>query len=81
MKRIESAEKYDLICVGGGIMSATLALLYKMLDPNAKVAVFERLDHVAQESSATLNNAGTGHSGFCELNYTPEDTDGSIDVT
>lgn len=77
-----SVEKdYDIICVGGGIMSATLALMLKLLDKNIKIIIFERLDEVAQESSAAENNAGTGHSGFCELNYTPEKEDGSIDVS
>ena len=71
---------YDLICVGGGIMSATLALLAKILQPNLKVLIVERLDKVAQESSATWNNAGTGHSALCELNYTPEDANGNVTI-
>lgn len=33
----------------------------------------------AAESFDAWNNAGTGHSAFCELNYTPESSDGSID--
>ena len=72
---------YDLICVGGGIMSATLALMLKFLDPGTRILIFERLEEPAQESSAAENNAGTGHSGFCELNYTPERKDGSVDVS
>lgn len=72
---------YDLICVGGGIMSASLALLVKLVQPKLKVLILERLDDVALESSAAWNNAGTGHSALCELNYTPEKEDGSIDVT
>lgn len=78
-KRIE--KEYDLICVGGGIMSATLALMLKLIDKNQKILILERLDHVALESSAAWNNAGTGHSGFCELNYSPEREDGSIDAS
>lgn len=74
-------KEYDLICVGGGIMSATLALLTKLLKPELKVLILERLEDVAQESSAAWNNAGTGHSALCELNYTPEDTSGHIDIT
>ena len=27
------------------------------------------------------NNAGTGHAALCELNYTPEQSDGSIDIS
>lgn len=74
-------ETYDLICVGGGIMSATLALMLKLIDPTTKILIVERLSDVAQESSATWNNAGTGHSAFCELNYTPENSKGEIDVS
>lgn len=72
---------YDLICVGGGIMSATLALLTKLLDPSLTILILEKLENVAQESSDTWNNAGTGHSALCELNYTPQNSDGSVDIT
>lgn len=75
-----AAHEYDLICVGGGIMSATLALLAKLLDPTLKVLILEKLDEVAKESSAAWNNSGTGHSALCELNYTPEEEDGSINI-
>ncbi|MEZ4881067.1 MAG: malate dehydrogenase (quinone) [Flavobacteriaceae bacterium] len=78
-KSIES--EYDLICIGGGIMSATLALMLKLIDKNQKILILERLDRVALESSAAWNNAGTGHSAFCELNYTPEDQNGNIDIS
>ncbi|MEE9408885.1 MAG: malate dehydrogenase (quinone) [Polaribacter sp.] len=66
-------KEYDLICVGGGIMSATLALITKLLKPEMNILILERLDKVAQESSAAWNNAGTGHSALCELNYCPEE--------
>ncbi len=81
MAEQETQQKYDLICVGGGIMSATLALMTKIIDPDAKVMIFERLDKVAEESSEVLNNSGTGHSAFCELNYTPMLEDGSINMS
>ncbi|MGJ8666980.1 MAG: malate dehydrogenase (quinone) [Patiriisocius sp.] len=71
---------YDLICVGGGIMSANLALISKILKPDLNILILERLDKVAQESSAAWNNAGTGHSALCELNYCPEDENG-IDIS
>ena len=74
-------KEYDLICVGGGIMSATLALMLKLIDKNQKILILERLDRVALESSSAWNNAGTGHSAFCEMNYTPEKGDGSIDIS
>ncbi|MUP46371.1 malate dehydrogenase (quinone) [Gramella sp. BOM4] len=72
---------YDLICVGGGIMSASLALLLKLIDPDLKILILERLDKVSQESTKAWNNAGTGHSAFCELNYTPQDDNGNVDIS
>lgn len=71
----------DVILIGAGIMSATLGMLLKELDPTLTIEVFERLDIVAGESSDAWNNAGTGHSAFCELNYTPEDEKGNIDIS
>lgn len=73
--------KTDITLIGAGIMSATLGVLLKKLMPEATIAIFERLDKVGAESSDAWNNAGTGHSAFCELNYTPEKEDGSIDVS
>ncbi|GAA4766997.1 MULTISPECIES: malate:quinone oxidoreductase [Flavobacterium] len=70
----------DVVLIGAGIMSATLGLLLKELQPDLKIEIFERLDIAAAESSDAWNNAGTGHAAFCELNYTPELEDGSIDV-
>ena len=72
--------KYDVVLIGGGIMSATLATLLHEFEPGLKIAIFERLGRFAKESSAAWNNAGTGHSAFCELNYTPEQEDGSINI-
>ncbi len=71
--------KYDIALIGGGIMSATLATMLHEFDPNLEIVIFERLGEVAKESSSAWNNAGTGHSAFCELNYTPE-KDGKIDI-
>jgi len=69
----------DVVLIGAGIMSATLGLMLKELQPDIKIEIFERLDIAAAESSDAWNNAGTGHSAFCELNYTPEKEDGTID--
>src|SRR5881398_3895133 len=71
----------DVVLAGAGIMSATLGMLLKELQPDITISVFERLDEAAAESSDAWNNAGTGHSAFCELNYTPERKDGSIDTS
>ncbi|MFM2369613.1 MAG: hypothetical protein RL619_1923 [Bacteroidota bacterium] len=68
----------DVVLIGAGIMSATLGLILKELQPDIKIEIYERLDIAAAESSDAWNNAGTGHSAFCELNYTPESEDGSI---
>lgn len=73
------SENVDVLLIGGGIMSATLGTLLKDLNPDWKIAVFERLSAVAQESSNAWNNAGTGHAALCELNYMPEAPDGSVD--
>jgi malate dehydrogenase (quinone) len=71
----------DVVLIGAGIMSATLGTLLRKLDPTLSVMIFERLDRAAAESSDAWNNAGTGHAGFCELNYTPPAADGSVDVS
>src|SRR6195952_3040535 len=74
-------EKSDVVLIGAGIMSATLGVLLKTLHPDLQIKIFERLDIVAGESSDAWNNAGTGHSALCELNYTPQKEDGSIDTS
>jgi malate dehydrogenase (quinone) len=71
----------DVVLIGAGIMSATLGVMLKELQPDITIHVIERLHTVAAESSDAWNNAGTGHSAFCELNYTPEREDGSIDCS
>ena len=71
----------DVVLAGAGIMSATLGIVLKELQPDMTIEIFERLDVAAAESSDAWNNAGTGHSAFCELNYTPEKEDGSIDTS
>lgn len=75
-----TSEKTDVILIGAGIMSATLGVMLKELDPNITIQIFERLESAAAESSDAWNNAGTGHSAFCELNYTPELKDGSVET-
>ena len=71
----------DVVLIGAGIMSATLGTLLRQLAPELRIVVFERLDRAATESSDAWTNAGTGHSGFCELNYTPRRPDGSVDCS
>ena len=74
-------ENVDFLLIGAGIMSATLGMFLKELMPDCTIKVLERLNEVAGESSDAWNNAGTGHAALCELNYTPEGEDGSIDCT
>lgn len=75
-----SDQVVDVVLIGAGIMSATLGVLLKELEPASTIAVYERLNVAAAESSDAWNNAGTGHSAFCELNYTPQLADGSVET-
>ena len=77
----KAAAPADAILVGAGIMSTTLAVLLKELQPSLRVEIVEELDGAALESSNAWNNAGTGHAANCELNYTPMRADGSIDIS
>jgi malate dehydrogenase (quinone) len=77
---VTSEESVDVVLIGGGIMSATLGSLISRLEPDWSIRVFERLGEVAQESSNAWNNAGTGHAALCELNYMPENPDGTVDA-
>ncbi|MCR8658714.1 malate:quinone oxidoreductase [Paenibacillus endoradicis] len=74
-------QKTDVILIGAGVMSATLGSLLKELAPEWEIKVFEKLSDAGEESSNEWNNAGTGHAALCELNYTSEKSDGSIDIS
>ncbi|MDN6170533.1 MAG: malate:quinone oxidoreductase, partial [Micrococcaceae bacterium] len=74
-----SSSNVDIALIGGGVMSATLGTLLKQLEPSWDVALFENLDQAGQEASDPWNNAGTGHSALCELNYSPLGADGKVD--
>lgn len=76
-----TAYKVDVLLVGSGVMSATLASLLAELDGSLSMIMVERLANVAAESTDAWNNAGTGHAGYCELNYTPMSANGSIDIS
>lgn len=65
----------DVVLIGGGIMSATLGTFIKRVRPEWSIRIYERLGELAQESSNPWNNAGTGHSALCELNYMPDASD------
>ncbi|MDU0966722.1 MAG: malate dehydrogenase (quinone) [Staphylococcus lugdunensis] len=77
----QAPSKTDVILIGGGIMSATLGTLITELSPDKDVKLFEKLAQPGEESSNVWNNAGTGHSALCELNYTKEGQNGDIDCT
>lgn len=72
---------FNVAIIGAGIMGATLGVFLAKLIPFAKIDIYERLDEAGAESSNARNNAGTGHSAFCELNYTPEKENGAIDLS
>ncbi|WP_285021765.1 malate dehydrogenase (quinone) [Novosphingobium sp. fls2-241-R2A-195] len=81
----ENEKPVDVVLVGGGIMSVTLATYLQELEPTWNVHLYERMDNVAEESSNGWNNAGTGHSGYAEMNYTPEkngriETEKAVDI-
>src|ERR1700757_2259700 len=76
-----NATEPAVVLVGAGIMSTTLGVLLKEIEPALTIAMFETLEDCAQESSNGWNNAGTGHAANCEMNYTPQRPDGSVDIS
>ncbi|WP_374947791.1 malate:quinone oxidoreductase [Agreia sp.] len=82
MEDVSAAGKpVDVVLIGSGIMSATLGTFLSILQPDWSIRIFERLGHVAGESSNPWNNAGTGHAALCELNYMPERPDGTVEAS
>jgi len=81
VKMSNRVTKSDVILIGAGIMSATLGTMLKELAPDWNITVFEKLSNAGEESSNEWNNAGTGHAALCELNYTSEKPDGTIDIS
>ena len=79
-KTITNNNYYDAVLVGAGIMSGTLALLLTEVLPDIKILIIEKLDNPGSESTGAFNNAGTGHAANCELNYTPIDEKGNIQI-
>lgn len=73
-------QQLDVLLVGAGMMSATLASLLNQLNPNLRIHLIERLPDIALESSDAWNNAGTGHAAYCELNYTPQSGSGAVNI-
>ncbi len=77
----EENKTVDIVLIGGSIMSATLGTYLHKLEPTWTINMYERLNGVAEESFDGWNNAGTGHSAFCEMNYSPGKADGTIDIS
>lgn len=73
-------DSVDVALIGAGVISTTLSVMLKQLQPDWSQVLIERLDTPGAESSDPWNNAGTGHSALCELNYTPE-VNGKIDIS
>src|SRR3984957_5202240 len=81
MSQATIPSKPDVVLIGAGIMSATLGTFLKELEPSLTITMLETLEDCAQESSEGWNNAATGHAANCELNYTPQRSDGSVDIS
>src|SRR5438067_12466349 len=81
MQQTEIPGMPDVVLIGAGIMSATLGTMLKELEPSLSIVMLETLQDCALESSEAWNNAGTGHAANCELNYTPQREDGSVDIS
>ena len=73
-------ESKDVILIGAGVLSTTFGSMLNELEPNWNIKLYERLDRPGDESSNERHNAGTGHAALCELNYTVQQPDGSIDI-
>lgn len=76
-KHTDQLPDADVVLIGAGIMSATLSSMLTLLAPDLRILVLEQAEDIAGESSDSWNNAGTGHSGYCELNYMPDPADGA----
>src|SRR5690625_588336 len=74
-------ERVDFLLIRAGIMSATVVTLVKELDPDARIVVLVVLEYCALERSNGWNNAGTGHAANCELIYTPQKSDCTVDIS
>lgn len=77
---MDNTNSKEVILIGAGVLSATFGSFLKNIEPDWNIKIFERLDQPAIESSHEQNNAGTGHAALCELNYTVEQEDGSVDI-
>src|SRR5260370_39227527 len=81
MIRTQNPGASDVVLIGAGIMSATLGTVLKELEPSLRITIFETLEDGGLESWQAWNNAGTGHAANCELHYTPQRADGSVDIS
>lgn len=77
---ISMSNSKDVILIGAGVLSTTFGTLLKNVEPNWNIKLYERMDRPGLESSYDDSNAGTGHAALCELNYTVEQPDGSVDI-
>ena len=78
---MNNVTEVDCLLVGAGIMSTTLGVFLKEIHPSLSVELVEKLASEAQESSNSWDNAGTGHAANCELNYTPLEPDGTVNIS
>ena len=81
MSKQNNTTEVDCALVGAGIMSTTLGVFLKEINPSLSMELIETLASEALESSGSWNNAGTGHAANCELNYTPLEADGTVNIS
>src|SRR5246127_5303005 len=81
MVQTQNSGAPDVVLIGAGIMSATVGTVLKELEPSLSITMFETLEDCGLESSQAWNNAGIGHAANCELNYTQQRQDGSVDIS
>ncbi|MCV2528990.1 MAG: malate:quinone oxidoreductase [Candidatus Lightella neohaematopini] len=70
----------DIVLIGSGIISTSLAILINILEPNWIIHMYEKLPDIACESTNVWHNSGTGHAGYCELNYTPKLSNNEVNI-
>ena len=58
-KYISASADPDVVLIGAGIMSATLGVMLKQLQPDLTIEVFERLDIVEYDNAEDCENCQT----------------------
>ena len=75
---VARTERTDVVLVGGGIMSATLGVFLRSSNRPGILSCSNASTRLLRNPPTPWNNAGTGHSALCELNYAPAGPDGTV---